>query len=39
MRRTCWLALFPVMLLVVNPLSEITNWRWPMRFRAWWENF
>lgn len=39
MRRAGWLALGPVMLLVVNPLSELTDWCWPEQARAWWETW
>lgn len=39
MKRAIWLAMFPVMLLVVNPLSELTDWSWPTRLRARWESY
>ena len=38
-KRAVWLSMFPLMLLIVNPLSELADWRWPMRLRAWWENY
>ena len=39
LKRAGWLALFPAMLLIVNPISEHTDWLWPVRVRAWWESY
>lgn len=33
-KRILWLAMFPVMLLVVNPLNDLTD-----AIRGWWENY
>jgi hypothetical protein len=33
-KRALWLCMFPWMLLVINPLQEITT-----SIREWWETF
>lgn len=32
--RTLWVLMFPIMLLVVNPLNDLTG-----AIREWWENY
>lgn len=34
MKRLLWLAMFPLMALVVNPLQEFLT-----ALRDWWENY